>query len=146
MKTEECEKLKIEIKDFKQLLELKNSIEEVEENDIQKKKDDEESNDFQEEGQTKKNPWVENSRKQRMRNSRANLPSGNSKHEEQYNCKECDYQGTSNIQLKKHIELKHTARLAKGTNIECRICGERFDTKWKFMSHSKDKHITSVAY
>ena len=64
--------------------------------------------------------------------------------DDEYNCTECDFQGTSDSQLKKHVYHKHTPKSQHPGNIECRICGEFFETKWTLMNHRKDKHISFV--
>ena len=57
--------------------------------------------------------------------------------EEEYNCDDCPFQGTSESQLKKHIDLTHV--------IKCRICNEPFTDKRNLMNHRKIKHVSSVA-
>ena len=59
----------------------------------------------------------------------------------EYNCMECDYQGNTEYQLKKHQQLKHEPV----TKTLCRICGEEFGEKWNLMVHRKQIHLTSVA-
>ena len=83
----------------------------------------------------------------------------------EYNCNECSLQATSNSELKKHIRIKHmlscaecdfycnnkrvfeTHKLQIHSNncITCRICGENFETKSNMMSHRKTEHPKSVA-
>ena len=72
----------------------------------------------------------------------------NKKHEEnEYNCKECDFQGSSEMQVRKHVNLKHTpkGRDTTGT-IKCRICEQEFSEKWNLMRHRKTNHKDSVAF
>ena len=57
--------------------------------------------------------------------------------EEEHNCTECCFQGTSQTELKNHITIKH--------RIVCRNCGEEFLNKSNFMSHRKNKHLETVA-
>ena len=60
-----------------------------------------------------------------------------SKVEEEYNCdEECDFQGTSQDQLEKHIKIKH--------RITCRICDECYKSKSELMVHRKEKHPNFV--
>ena len=141
LKTEECEKLKIVIKDLKQLLELNADLESEVQKDKQKGMSEKVLVDEQDQGKPTEDSWILNSRKRKMRNSKPQLPSGKSKYEKEYNCIDCDYQGTSSCELEKHVELKHTAGVPKDESLKCRICGE----KWKLMTHRKEKHITSVA-
>ena len=145
LKTEECEKLQIVIKDLKQLLELKADLEEEVVKDKQKVFSEKVAVDEEDKGEPTNNPWLLNSRKRKKSNSKTQLPSGKSHNEKEYNCINCDFQGTSSLLLKKHIELKHSPGLPKDENIKCRICGENFKVKWKLMIHRKEKHITSVA-
>ena len=70
----------------------------------------------------------------------------NQKREEQFNCYDCDYQGTSSAQLKKHISLRHSANGERQDSaIQCKICGDKFSEKWHLMSHRKAQHISNVA-
>ena len=59
-------------------------------------------------------------------------------------CKICKFQCTDEGQLNRHIELKHTVK-SQTSDIECRICGETFIHKWEFMDHRKKEHEASVA-
>ena len=66
--------------------------------------------------------------------------------EKEYNCNECDYQGTKDIELKKHINLKlrrATGNRMNGT-IQCRNCGEQFKTIWNLMTHRKSEHLGTI--
>ena len=131
LKTEECEKLKIVIKDLKEIEQLKNDLEETDKAEAETENEPKDDNS---------NPWI--TKKPVKRPKGANVKG---KVVEEYNCTECDFQGTTDIQLRKHVNLKHTSRGHDNTIIECRICGEGFDVKWKLMKHRKIKHITSVA-
>ena len=57
--------------------------------------------------------------------------------EEEFNCEDCDFQGTEKEQLKKHFTLKHI--------LTCRNCNEEFKEKRMLMIHRKNKHPNSVA-
>ena len=57
--------------------------------------------------------------------------------EEEFNCFECDYQGTEQSQLSKHIKLKH--------RLQCRNCEKVFKTKPELMVHRKKDHYNTVA-
>ena len=70
------------------------------------------------------------------------------KYEElQYNCEECPFQGTTQIQLNKHFNLKH---MMKGQTmkevIQCKHCNEQFSAIWNLMSHRKQEHPNTVAF
>ena len=131
LKTEECEKLKIVIKDLKQILDLKEKTEDViDEDEPVIETDNSGGNEV---------PWITRNKSNQFRYRKSVLANG--KVEKEYNCNECDYQGTTDTELTKHVELKHT----NGNQVKCRICGESFDTKWEFMNHRKAKHITRVA-
>ena len=65
--------------------------------------------------------------------------------EDEFNCNECDFQGTSNIQLKKHFDLKHNQKEILKGSIACRNCGEMFNEKWNLMNHRKNMHSSNVA-
>ena len=66
--------------------------------------------------------------------------------ENEYNCDQCPFQGTSELQLNKHINLKHVAENHSMREvIKCRNCNEQFSEKWNLMVHRKQKHVESVA-
>ena len=119
-KTEEVEKLKVENKDLKQIISLKEDIELVEQNhasDI----DNSDVNDA--------NSWktIIDSKKRKedvqMNCCKCDFKSNNKlslkKHmndlhpEKQFNCDQCDFQATAQLQLNKHINLKHKEKRAK---------------------------------
>ena len=135
LKTEECEKLKIMIKDLKEIAQLKDKIEEINEDGVK------EDSPREVETEGEENPWI--TKKSVKRPGPRGVKTSDC--DKEYNCSECDFQVTTEMQLKKHVNLKHTTRVHVNDQIECRICGEDFDAKWKFMNHRKAKHITSVA-
>ena len=55
----------------------------------------------------------------------------------EFNCKECFFQGTKQIELNKHISLKHNNVGNDENVIKCRTCGEIFSAKWNLMNHRK---------
>ena len=57
---------------------------------------------------------------------------------EEFNCLECHFQGSEEIQLSKHVELKH--------RVQCRNCEKSFKTKPHFMEHRKTEHYSLVAH
>ena len=61
--------------------------------------------------------------------------------EEEFNCNDFDYQGNKRNYLQKHIHIKHTVI----NKVNCRICGEEFTVKRDLMQHRKKKHIETVA-
>ena len=156
-KTEEVEKLKLEVKDLKEILSLQdqtktNGVNEVEE----------ESSVTEPE-----NVWTKAKRKQSSKkclqeklnckecNFQANTESQINSHVilkhpkhrgNDYNCNDCDYQGNSKLQLNKHINVKHTVRGQSAESmIKCKNCDEHFVEKWKLMKHRKLMHIDTVA-
>ena len=67
--------------------------------------------------------------------------------EKQFNCDQCDFQATAQLQLNKHINLKHkTTGQNKEQAIQCRNCDEQFSDKRNLMNHRKRTHINTVAY
>ena len=67
--------------------------------------------------------------------------------EEEFNCTKCDFQATSNIELDKHINLKHTTydKDKRFHDIKCKNCGEQFGNKRNLMNHRKSNHSNTVA-
>ena len=144
LKTEEAESLKTEVKDLKEMLRLEKLLKESDDDsDIDhgvKKCNDEEElpHKMKNMGSQRKNPQFEPEKK--------SIPKGSSS-EPQYNCDECDYQGISKEELKKHVSLKHRlAQMQSDEGIKCRNCGETFNTKWDMMAHRKTMHLSTVAY
>ena len=138
-KTEEAEKLKSEVKDLKEMLKLEEQLEEHGEEDpfIMK-------NGFKRTSpqakpspvkskmsnkDTSSNSWKEN-RKQMVGNKA-----------QEFNCLECDYQGTKQEELSKHIRTKHTSQVS----MKCRNCEKQFDSKPSLMIHRKTEHLSTVA-
>ena len=56
--------------------------------------------------------------------------------EEEFNCEECDYQGTSKNGLQKHFQIKHVHKEI----IRCKICSEMFTTNQNLRTHIKTSH------
>ena len=66
--------------------------------------------------------------------------------ESQFNCPDCFFQGTRQMELNKHINLKHKSAGRDDGTLNCRNCGESFSSKWNLMNHRKNKHAETVAY
>ena len=138
-KTEETLKLKIEIKDLKEIVKLRKELDEmeVEDGDIGGSREESKLLKMKENGYRRKTPQAESS---------PNKPTGRAKTEE-FNCNDCFYQGTSRDEISKHINLKHRVEEQRDENlIKCKNCGEQFRTKWNLMYHRKSKHLNTVAY
>ena len=138
VKTEETEKLKTEVKDLKEIIKLSEHINEddletsIEEENTEKKDDG--------------NIWKKrmNARNAKVSPKESSTIKSKTK-EKEFNCQECYFQGTKQMELNKHINLKHNKGETEGT-INCRNCGEGFSTKWNLMNHRKSKHLDTVAY
>ena len=65
--------------------------------------------------------------------------------EKQFNCKECFFQGTKQIELNKRMNLKHSNGETSENVIKCRTCGESFSAKWNLMNHRQSKDLETVA-
>ena len=63
------------------------------------------------------------------------------KHISEFNCKECDFQGSTQTILSKHMNLKHRKEneVTKDTH-RCTSCNEEFSAKWNLNNHIRDKH------
>ena len=135
-KTEEAEILKSELKDIKEMIKLENLLKEP---DLVQETNEEEEQllKMKNAGSQRRNPQVESSNKSKpMRNLGST--------EKEYNCYECDYQGTRASELNKHVSLKHRD-IKEDSTIKCRNCGETFANKWNLMTHRKSKHPSIVA-
>ena len=129
-KVEETEKLKTEIKDLKEILKMQNQLEE---NDLESSVNEEESEKYEK---------VKRNRKPRYESSPAK---SRKKKEEEFNCMECFFQGTEEMELKNHIDMKHKRDRKDDGLIRRRICDEEFLDKWNLMVHRKNKHAANVA-
>ena len=152
-KTEENEKIVLELQEIKQLLKLKD------EETVSKQIDSADSEDHSRQS----SHLVEVQDKTRVRlikcdkcnkdgireNEIANhickQHEEDKKCEEEFNCIDCDFQGNSSPQLSKHIRLKHTLTKKTESCIKCNICGEEFNHKSDLMSHRKHMHAEKVA-
>ena len=173
MKTEEAEKFKIEIKDLKKMMELRNDIDEK---NNEKLLDEEDGIEYlkqlKKRGFTRKTPQAESLPKCNLKefkcgicdytassevdlkrhirsyhSEKAGQNENSGKKMEEFNCTECDFQVPEEIQLRKHIDLKHTEKCMDNTGaFKCRVCGDEFSEKWNLMSHRKSNHPGTVAY
>ena len=114
--TEESEKLKSELKDFKIIMKIENELEKTQSRAPR----------------NNKNSLKTGSESFLEKSSQVFVT------EEEFNCEECPYQGTELNQLNKHIQLKH--------RIQCRNCENNFKTKPELMVHRKSEHYNTVAY
>ena len=163
IKTEEAEKLKIEVKDIREFLELEQR---------QNSSDD----DLQTHIKNKHSSWKNKkctkcglqlmSQEELREHIRIEHPAK----ETEYNCEKCPYQATSQEELNKHFQSAHTmdperfcneckfqtktnseltahkiSKHPSKDNIRCRVCGETFLSKPKLMEHRKLKHSETVA-
>jgi transcription elongation factor Elf1 len=152
-KTEESIKLKIEINDLKQILKLGQqldqmdvSVEEIQEEEIHLSK-------MKSSGFRRRSPQVEASP---MKSSpiKASSPkastrkaTGKSKpNEAEFNCNDCFFQGTSENEVNKQINIQHRKGVILEGPITCKNCGERFETKRNLLHHRKSKHLNLVAF
>ena len=94
------------------------------------------------ESEVKDNSWS-------IRKERKDLPSVTSNKiltndqnkKEDWNCVECFFQGSSSIELTKHINVTHKKpdEQLSGT-LKCNDCKEQFSSKWSLMNHRKEHH------
>ena len=149
VKTEEAEMLKSELNDLKEIVKLDKLLaendEDIQVDGIEKEKDFEEREllKMKKRGSQRRNPQCEPN----VRQFPTPKPKGlNQPKEKEFNCGECDYQCTKEIELNKHVNLKHkvSTNNLSGTII-CRNCGDQFTSKWNLMTHRKSKHSSTVA-
>ena len=162
-KTEELEKCKIENKDLRTIVELREQVRQKEDDRFYMEVDEEENSDKNGEfdktsPQSKSTPKKvnEESSRQKLFRSQCGLEAKNrtqirqhinTKHNEdkieitdtevEFNCMGCDFQGTSEKQLQRHTELKHM--------IKCKACEQSFKEKKNLMLHRKKEHPNLVA-
>ena len=136
----ENEKLKIEIKDLKETIEIDN------EECVYERKTE---RDLKSHINENHDPSNFNCIK---RNSRSKIKSNNVSHvdehvdEKEFNCNGCDFQATTQLQLNKHTNLKHrTKEQMTDEVIKCKHCDDQFSDIWSLMNHRKLKHAHLVA-
>ena len=135
-KTEEVEVYKTELKDLKEIMKLEK---ELKEHNIERNLTDDEIEESEE-----KKSYAQSVRK--SNNKKRSTFRDTYKHwDAEFNCEECDFQGTQLMELNKHINLKHRFEADFGNTIKCRSCGDEFSSKWNLMYHRKNKHSNSIA-
>ena len=160
IKTEEVERLKIELKDLKEILKLKDDLE------ANGLRESDSSTGAERFFSSEKYSWKQKSQrnhqnvKEKMKcnecDYQTETTAGIKKHfdmkhsnttgEVQFNCVECDFQGTTLQQLNKHIGLKHRLNPNQsGGGIKCNNCGETFYNKRELLIHRKQMHSSTVA-
>ena len=141
------------MKDFKEINFLKQQLKDKGVSDSSKGEDEDDSIGNPEEllrmkanGYKRKTPQFESMPMKPPMQTEKGVDDKNKNVEEQYNCIDCDFQGSSQFQLRKHINLKHVVNESSSKDmIKCRNCGEEFTEKWRLMNHRKSEHISSVA-
>ena len=152
-KTEEAEKYKIEIKDLRKIIELGKEFD----NDSGTKTVQNRKRKVSNDTQVKSDSVSKNAPKvfdcTNCPFSAASVDVLNRHIEshrqsrKEYNCMGCDFQGSTDMQLKKHTNLKHTLKgIPTYGTIKCRICSEEFSEKWNLMMHRKIVHPNTVAF
>ena len=158
IKTEELEKLKIENKDLRTIIELKKQLKQRADDDMNMEVEEEDTAFIgcqSESTSESKNDKIEGDiccpycdfkgRGKRQIRKHMNIKhshkvsdvdkSKNS--EEEFNCMDCPFQATNEKQLRNHMDIKHM--------IKCRICERVFKEKRDLMFHRKREHVNMVA-
>ena len=149
-KTEELEKFKIEVKDLRTIVDLREQLDlrDNEKSDLDDKSKLLIPNNLNEVNSKQTKSFSCAQCEYIVGNQTQSRRHMNTKHsgkqvekdietEEEFNCADCDFQTTSDAHLKNHIWIKHT--------IICKICEKEFKEKSKLMQHRKKEHSTSVA-
>ena len=158
-KTEEVEKLKVEIKDLKQIVDLEKSLTDkntethTEQNLLNclkcgyKTKTKVQIDVHMKDKHEDKPFNCEDCQFQANTKAQLNTHMDAQHTEKQFNCSECPFQGTTQIQLNKHTNLKHRTEGQRMEEvIKCKHCGEQFSEIWNLMSHRKQAHRNTVAF
>ena len=129
------EKLKIEIKDLKEICEFENGdkiCDKVVDKQMEQKHEEKKFDCIKSKFKSK----TEYSQKRQIEESHD---------EKEYNCSGCDFQATTQLQLNKHTNLKHRMKgqLTEEV-IKCKHCGDQFSAIWNLMNHRKEKHENFV--
>ena len=160
---EENEKLKIELKDLKKIMELKQDMKEEEKSENNQSKYNCKICSYKGLGETHLNNHMklihgnatiqapfkcdkcgEEFEIKSYLNNHINIRHKEpTNYEEEFNCMECCCQGNTKFQLDKHKNLTHGNREELSSILElikCRICDEAFEEKSNLMIHRKLKH------
>ena len=92
------------MRDLKELVKL---CEQLNEKDLKTSVDEEEILEKKEEEEDSL-PWMKTKSKKAKKPQHHSSPIKSNPREKEYNCHECFYQGTKQMELDKHIKLKHT--------------------------------------
>jgi len=65
--------------------------------------------------------------------------------EKYFTCLQCDFQGTKQFELNKHMNLKHSINNELET-IKCYHCDSQYSSKWNLMNHRKSVHPNIIAH
>ena len=143
-KTEETERLKIEVKDLNEIIRLEKELKMKSSGSSVIMEDCTDDDDADDERDVE---FILPKKEIKKKVQDPRLSLSKAKDKKEYNCMDCDFQGTSLLQLNKHVEIKHvTKQHTNESPIKCRICGELFSKKGNLMYHRKNKHVSSVAY
>ena len=147
---EDQEKLKIEVKDHREV----NKLEEANGEEESSKESDDEGSDH----------WRTVSNKQKSKNRRKNIKDKDIEivcsicgqyvvttnelkahimecHAQQYNCGDCDFQGTTKPILIKHMNFKHNSIESQEAGaFKCQDCNLEFSAEWNLNNHIRDEH------
>ena len=155
-KTEEAEISKIEIKDLRMIIRLKDELDEKKRNHVEhsRKQTQENSTEYAFKTTSKdirlksitchECGFKASSKIELEKHMKVNHVEEHT--DEEFNCKKCDFQATTEYQLKKHFSLKHTLQGVKeDEEIRCKNCGEQVIGKRNLMVHRKQQHRNTVA-
>ena len=151
-KTEDLEKLKIEVQDLRTIVDLRKQLQEREKLDMDEAEDEgyekatlissseANSNETNSVPRTE-HEYTKESQSPPGRNMKTRYSVGHAlkptETDDEFNCNDCDFQTTSAAHLNKHIGIKHT--------LNCKICAKEFKVKNDLMKHRKKDHYGSVA-
>ena len=123
-RTEEVEKLKIEVDDLKEILKLKDELQEI---GLDESAQEEASN-----VQNKNDAW-------KTANSSQKKAPGGSKMKDQYNCESCKVQYVNKTELQKHMKEKHLIQ-KNSEEFKCDKCDFVGSSKHHLNKHYNLKH------
>ena len=167
-KTEDAEKIKIENKDLKKIIELRNELKDKKINDVPFNDNEEDEArsliNMKNKGFTRKSPHTESiprrhtlKEKEIIKDFKCDKCSfvgsnqmylanhTSSKHREnEYNCEECAYQGLSELHVRKHMNMNHPPRGVNKKHEEneynCKECDFQGSSEMQVRKHVNLKH------
>ena len=136
MKTVQVKKLEVELADLKKIRGLVMDVDEEKEKEIEESYDLSELVKMKKSGFQRESPQCKPLPQKEQDSLYSAVVNSFSKVFEEFNCRNCFFQGNSQEELGKHLLVSHSQ-----VSIPCDQCDETFPSNSDFVTHLKTKHI-----